>query len=154
MNQRQTIFNLLAKTSKTELRKGRKVNLSIADEAADAVRQLEDALSDLYEVTTNTQSAINDITRSLQEAIGLAPGLDEVQASLNVFSVAFDKANQVADNFKRAADVLGIDPADSQDFSGLVNAIEQSGTATFDALRTRDQANDLMDVIADIQGKL
>jgi hypothetical protein len=154
MNQKQRVFNMLAKTSKTQLSKGRKVNLAIADEAADAIREMEDATSELYVAINNTQSAVNDITRSLQEAIGLAPGLDQVQDSLNAYNVAFNKANQVADKFKNAADALGIDPYDSQDFSGLVDAIEGSTDVTMDALRTRDQADDLIDLIADLQGKI
>ena len=154
MNQKQRIFDLLAKTSKTQLSKDGKVKLSIADEAADAISKLEDALSELNQLTADEQSAVNDITRLLQQALGLASGLDQVQGALNVFNIAFDRANQVADNFKRAADALGIDPFDSADFSALVESIEQSGTATFDAMRVRDQSNDIMDIIDEIQGRI
>lgn len=154
MNQKQRIFDLLAKTSKTQLSKAGKVKLSIADEAADAISKLEDALSELNELTADEQNAVNDITRLLQQAVGLASGLDQVQGALNVFNIAFDRANQVADNFKRAADTLGIDPFDSADFSALVESIEQSGTATFDAMRVRDQSSDIMDIIDEIQGRI
>ena len=71
-----------------------------------------------------------------------------------MFNIAFDKANQVADNFKRSAETLGIDPFDSADFSALVESIEESGTATFDAMRVRDQSNDIMDIIDEIQGRI
>lgn len=152
MNQTQRIYNMLAKSSKTDL--NRQVKFAIADEAADALRQMDDAAAELEEVSNNTQSTINDIVRSLEAAIGLAPGLDGIQESLDTYNAAFQKANEIADKFKQASEALGVDPYQSDAFSELVDAIEQSGTITFDAMKVRDDAKDLSEAIANIQSSI
>lgn len=151
MSQTQRIYNMLAKSGKTDL--SRKVKFAIADEAGEALRQLDEAAAELEEVSNNTQSTINDIVRSLEAAVGLAPGLDGIQESLNKYNDAFGKANEVADKFKQASEALGIDPFDSDAFSELVDAIQDT-SVTFDALKVRDDANDLSETIANIQSSL
>jgi len=156
MNQKQRVFNMLAKTSKTQLSKGRKVNFAIADEAQEALRQLDLASSALAEMTTTSENRTMNIIRMLEEAIDLSirnTADDGMQAYLDSYDEAFGKANELADKFKQAAEALGIDPYDSEAFSELVEAIEDS-SVTYPAMQARDQENDLDQILSDLQAKL
>lgn len=147
---------MLAKTSKpTQL--SRKVNFAIADEAAEALRQLDLAMSALQEETITSENRTTRIVSMLEEAIGLSvrnSREDGIQVYLDSFDEAFGKANEVADKFKQAAEALGIDPYDSEAFSELVEAIEQTSEVTFPAMQARDQENDLDQILADLEAKI
>lgn len=157
MDQKQKIFNLIAKTAKTQLSATRKVKFAIADEAAEALRQLDLAMSALEEMTISSESRTANIVRMLEDAIGLSvrnTREDSMQAYLDSFDEAFGKANDVADKFKQAAESLGIDPYDSDAFRELVEAIEQSAQVTYPAMLARDQENDLDEILGELEAKI
>lgn len=156
MSQKQRIFNLLAKKPATKLSATRKVKFSFADDAAAAANALRGAQDEVASTADLATSAVEDVKAALERAVSFAPGLDRdmIQDTLDKYDEAFQEANQIADEFKRAADQLGIDPYDSPAFQTLVDTIENGAQITFKLLIARDDVAKYADLITNISDEL
>lgn len=135
MNQKQKVFNLLAKTGKTQLSKGRKMNFALADdlnavldEAMDALRMTSIQLEAAYEMVT--------------EVIGQIPDPDSFYQDIEG---AQTRLQMIVGRAQAASDELGVDP---QDIRGYAEALD-----TLEDLKELDgQIADYGDAISPILG--
>ena len=101
MNQKQKIFNLLAKTSKTQLSKGRKVNFALADDLRAAY---EDARSGTSELTRS----VDDAFQTVADLISQIPDPGMMMYDLMQYESLLQ---EVLDRAENAAADLGVDPS-------------------------------------------
>lgn len=157
MNHKQRIFNMLAKAGKPQATQlSRKVKFAFADDAESAAGDLRSALDEVRTVTEAVEGNIQDVISSLDEALGLAPGLDAdmIQETLDLYNEKFEQANKVADEFKNAAEQLGIDPYDSPAFKALVESIEAGAQDTFKLLIARDNVTKYAEILTTLQSNM
>lgn len=114
MNQKQKIFNLLAKTGKTQFSKGRKVNFALADdlnvaldEAMEAVRMTSIQLEAAYEMVT--------------EVIGQIPDPDSFYQDIEGARM---RLNMIVVRAQTASDELGVDPQDIRGYAEALDTLE------------------------------
>ena len=100
MNQKQTIFNLLAKKGKTQLSRGRKVNFALADDLRAAY---EDARSGTSELTRS----VDDAFQTVADLIGQIPSPNEMMFDLMQYE---NMLEEVIARAESAAADLGVDP--------------------------------------------
>lgn len=110
MNQKQKIFNLLAKTGKTQMSKSRKVNFAIADD-------LDAALEEAMDSVRMTSIQIEAAYEMVAELIGQIPAPDTFYQDIEGPQT---RLQMVIGRARAAAEELGIDPRDS--ISGFVEA--------------------------------
>ena len=101
MNQKQTIFNLLAKKGKTQLSKGRKVNFALADDLRAAYEDARGGVSDL------TRS-VDDAFQTVADLISRIPSPNEMMFDLMQYESLLQ---EVLDRAESAAADLGVDPS-------------------------------------------
>lgn len=100
MNQKQKIFNLLAKTGKTQLSKGRKVNFALADDLRAAY---EDARSGTSELTRS----VDDAFQTVADLIGRIPDPNMFMYDVEQYETLLEEVIARAES---AAADLGVDP--------------------------------------------
>ena len=114
MDQRQRIFNMLSKTSKTQL--SRKLELSLSDDASSAATDLKSLFSE-----------VNGVTDKIDEVISRARSVyAEIQQIQNALQVSYDIALRVKGDIEESADSLGIDPEIIGGYNDLSNAIDMA----------------------------
>ena len=100
MNQKQKIFNLLAKTGKTQMSKSRKVNFALADD-------LRATYEDARMATGEISRSIDDAFETVADLIGRIPDpgmfMYDVEQYQNLLEEVIARAESAADD-------LGVDP--------------------------------------------
>lgn len=135
MNQKQKIFNLLAKTGKTQLSKGRKMNFALADD-------LNAALDEAMEAVRMTSIQLEAAYEMVAEVIGQIPDPDSFYQDIEG---AATRLEMIVDRAQAASDELGVDP---QDIRGYAEALD-----TLQDLKELDgQIADYGDAISPILG--
>ena len=106
MNQKQKIFNLLAKTGKTQISKSRKVNFALTDDLNEASRTAEEIFADITKSVTAAYDTVGD-------AIAKIPAPDSFYQDLDFAAMQLGPA---INETRSAADQLGISPKDIPGF--------------------------------------
>lgn len=107
MNQKQKIFNLLAKTGKTQMSKSRNVKFSLADDLTTAYTEAEIA-------ARNISEGIELAYETVSEAI---MGVPAPESFFEDIDAAAMQLNAVLSEARSGAEQLGIDPRDIPGFS-------------------------------------
>ncbi|RPJ57912.1 MAG: hypothetical protein EHM12_08640 [Dehalococcoidia bacterium] len=107
MNQKQRVFNMLAKTSKTQLGKTRNVKFSLADDLTKAYEEAESAAS-------NISMQVEAAYEMVAEVIGQIPAPDSFLEDVDAASARLEV---VINEARSGAEQLGIDPRDIPGFS-------------------------------------
>jgi hypothetical protein len=100
MNQKQTIFNLLAKKGKTQMSKSRKVNFALADDLREAY---EDARRGASDLTRSVDAAFETVT----DLISRIPDPNEMMYDASQYEMMLEEVIARAES---AAADLGVDP--------------------------------------------
>jgi len=114
MNQKQTIFNLLAKKGKTQLSKGRKVNFALADDLRAAY---EDARSGASDLTRSVDDAFQTVT----DLISRIPDPNEMMYDATLYESMLEEVIARAES---AAADLGVDPTAIDGYDNAKSFIE------------------------------
>lgn len=134
MNQKQKIFNLLAKTGKTQMSKSRNVKFSLAD---DLTKAYEDAESAAANISMQVEVAYETIA----EAIGSIPAPDSF---LEDVDAAAARLEMVINEARSGAEQLGIDPRDIPGYSEAEFAMESLTSVTELVARYEDEVTPLL----------
>ena len=100
MNQKQKIFNLLAKTGKTQLSKGRKVNFALADD-------LRSAYEDTRSFTSELTRSVDDAFQTVADLISRIPDPNMYMYDVEQYETLLEEVIARAES---AAADLGVDP--------------------------------------------
>lgn len=115
MNQKQKIFNLLAKTGKTQLSKGRKMNFALADD-------LRATYDDARMGTGEIARSIDDAFETVTDLIGRIPDpgmfMYDVMQYENLLQEIIDRAESAASD-------LGVDPNSIDGYSNAKSFLEK-----------------------------
>ena len=101
MNQKQTIFNLLAKKGKTQLSKGRKVNFALADDLRVTYEEVRSGTSDLTRSVDDAFQTVADLISQIPDPGMMMYDLMQYESLLQ----------EVLDRAENAAADLGVDPS-------------------------------------------
>ena len=114
MSQKQRIFDLLAKTSKTQLSKGREMNFALADDLNAA---LDEAMEALRMTSIQLEAAYEMVT----EVIGQIPDPDlfyqDIEGAQTRLQIIVGRA-------QAASDELGVDPQDIRGYAEALDTLE------------------------------
>ena len=100
MNQKQKIFNLLAKTGKTQFSKGRKVNFALADD-------LRSAYEDTRSFTSELTRSVDDAFQTVADLISRIPDPNMYMYDVEQYETLLEEVIARAES---AAADLGVDP--------------------------------------------
>jgi len=114
MNQKQRVFNMLAKTSKTQMSKSRKVNFAIADD-------INEAFQDARVRGGEIMRSIDDAFDTVADLISQIPAPDTFQEDLEMLAARLE---EVLNNAENAAEQLGVDPNDIRGYSDAKDLLD------------------------------
>jgi hypothetical protein len=114
MNQKQRVFNMLAKTSKTQMSKSRKVNFAIADD-------INEAFQDARVRGGEIMRSIDDAFNTVADLIAQIPAPDAFQEDLEMLAARLE---EVLNNAENAAEQLGVDPNDIRGYSDAKDLLD------------------------------
>ena len=100
MNQKQKIFNLLAKTGKTQMSKSRKVNFALADD-------LRSAYEDTRSFTSELTRSVDDAFQTVADLISRIPDPNMYMYDVEQYETLLEEVIARAES---AAADLGVDP--------------------------------------------
>lgn len=135
MSQKQKIFNMLAKTGKTQLSKGRKMNFALADD-------LNAALDEAMEAVRMTSIQLEAAYEMVTEVIGQIPDPDSFYQDIEG---AGTRLEMIVDRAKSASDELGVNPEDIRGYAEALDTIQ-------DLKELEGQIADYGDAISPILG--
>jgi hypothetical protein len=115
MNQKQTIFNLLAKKGKTQLSKGRKVNFALADD-------LRSAYEDTRSFTSELTRSVDDAFQTVADLIGRIPDPNMFMYDVEQYEIILE---EVVARAESAAADLGVDPTAIDGYSSAKSYLEK-----------------------------
>jgi hypothetical protein len=107
MNQKQRVFNMLAKTSKTKLGKTRNVKFSLADDLTKAYEDAESAASNISMQVEVAYEIVSDAIARIPSPDSFMEDLDSAAARLEI----------VINEARSGAEQLGIDTRDIPGFA-------------------------------------
>ena len=121
MNQKQSIFNLLAKKPATKLSASRKVKLSLIDDLGSVVNQAQNSSSTFFGRLREMSDIYEQIDGLFQILYTLQEDMDSDNQSNEII---LERITELTEQARDAAGALGIAPQEIEGFQNAENTIE------------------------------